>query len=44
MSGYKFIADQIIHIDRYNPQVAARLIIPMTQFKNFKNVYDNYSI
>ncbi|MBL6851387.1 MAG: aminopeptidase N C-terminal domain-containing protein, partial [Alphaproteobacteria bacterium] len=35
-SGYDFIADQITKIDKYNPQVAARLVLPMTQFKNFK--------
>ena len=36
LSGYKFIAEQISQIDKYNPQVASRLILPMTQFKNFK--------
>ena len=36
MSGYKFIAEQISQIDKYNPQVASRLILPMTQFRSFK--------
>ena len=25
-SGYRFIADKVIEIDRFNPQVAARLV------------------
>jgi aminopeptidase N len=36
MSGYKFIAEQISQIDKYNPQVASRLILPMTQFRSFQ--------
>ena len=34
-SGYDFIANQIKKIDRINPQVSARLILPLTQFSNF---------
>ena len=32
----KFIAEQISQIDKYNPQVASRLILPMTQFRSFQ--------
>ena len=35
-SGYKFIAEQVAIIDKNNPQVAARLILPLTRFKNYK--------
>ena len=35
MTGYEFVADQISEIDKYNPQVASRLILPMTRFQNF---------
>ena len=35
MTGYEFVADQISEVDKYNPQVASRLILPMTQFQNF---------
>ena len=31
-SGYQFIADHIIHIDSYNPQIAARLLQAFTLY------------
>ena len=34
-SGYNFISEQISIIDKRNPQVAARLILPLTRFKNY---------
>ncbi len=34
-SGYKFIAEQVAIIDKSNPQAAARLILPLTRFKNY---------
>ena len=34
-SGYKFISEQVAIIDRNNPQAAARLILPLTRFKNY---------
>ncbi len=34
-SGYKFISEQVAIIDKYNPQAAARLILPLTRFKNY---------
>ena len=36
-SGYKFISEQVAIIDKSNPQVAARLILPLTRFNNFTN-------
>ncbi len=33
--GYQFLADQIIELNAINPQVAARLITPLIQFKEF---------
>ncbi len=34
-SGYKFISEQVAIIDKSNPQAAARLILPLTRFKNY---------
>jgi len=34
-SGYNFVSQQISIIDKRNPQVAARLILPLTRFKNY---------
>ena len=34
-SGYKFISEQVAIIDKNNPQVAARLILPLTRFNNY---------
>ena len=31
--GYQFLADQIILVDKINPQVAARLVIPLTEWQ-----------
>ena len=33
--GYEFITDQVIAIDEYNPQVAARILTPLTQWRQF---------
>lgn len=33
--GYQFLADQVADIDRRNPQMAARLIGPLTHWKQF---------
>ncbi len=41
-SGYKFVVDQIITIDKINPQTAARIIKPMTYTSKFdKNTKNN---
>ena len=34
-SGYKFVSEQVAIIDASNPQAAARLILPLTRFKNY---------
>ncbi|CAN5397361.1 aminopeptidase N [soil metagenome] len=33
--GYKFIADQVLDVDRRNPQVASRLVSAFNQWKTF---------
>ncbi len=35
-AGYRFLADQILAVDRINPMVAARLIEPLGGFRRFK--------
>ena len=34
-SGYGFVASQLIEIDKRNPQVAARMALPMTRMSNY---------
>ena len=34
-SGYDFMADQLIEIDRRNPQIAARMALPMTRMSGY---------
>lgn len=34
-AGYQFLADQIIHLNKQNPQIAARLLIPLTKWKKY---------
>ena len=34
-TGYNFISKEVIKIDKINPQISARVVIPMTQFSNF---------
>ena len=34
-AGYTFLADQIIHLDQLNPQIAARLLTPLTAWKKY---------
>jgi len=33
--GYVFLADEILHLDKINPQIAARLLTPFTQWRRF---------
>ncbi len=33
--GYAFLADRVIELDRQNPQIAARLVIPLTRWKKY---------
>ncbi|MFT5706259.1 MAG: aminopeptidase N [Oceanospirillaceae bacterium] len=37
-SGYQFLAEQIIALDKSNPQLAARLIGPLSSWKNYSKV------
>jgi aminopeptidase N len=37
--GYKFIADQVIIIDKFNPQASARLASAFQQWSNYKESY-----
>ncbi|WP_323751101.1 aminopeptidase N [Marinobacter sp.] len=38
-SGYQFLADQVCRLDDSNPQIAARLISPLTRWKKFAPQY-----
>ena len=33
--GYEFLADQVLALDRINPQIAARLLNPLTRWRKF---------
>ena len=33
--GYEFLADQVLALDRLNPQIAARLLNPLTRWRKF---------
>jgi aminopeptidase N len=35
-AGYRFLADQILAVDRFNPMVAARLIEPLGGFRRYR--------
>ena len=34
-SGYDFISKQIMKIDKINPQISARLVLPLTRYSNY---------
>jgi len=34
-SGYEFLADQIIVLNKLNPQIASRLMTPLTRWKKY---------
>ncbi|MFD1218217.1 aminopeptidase N [Microbulbifer celer] len=34
-SGYRFLAEQVSVLDKLNPQIAARLVIPLTHWKKY---------
>jgi aminopeptidase N len=34
-TGYRFLAEQIVAIDSFNPQTAARLVAPLTRWRRF---------
>ena len=33
--GYQFLADLLLEIDSYNPQLAARMVVPLLSFKRY---------
>ncbi|HEY8568661.1 aminopeptidase N [Microbulbifer sp.] len=35
-TGYIFLADQVIALDKLNPQIAARLVTPLTRWKKYR--------
>lgn len=37
--GYQFLADQIVKLNSKNPQIAARLLTPLTTWKRYKKEY-----
>jgi len=40
-SGYSFLADQVCRLDDSNPQIAARLVTPLTRWKKFAPAYSS---
>ncbi|QFT55822.1 aminopeptidase N [Microbulbifer sp. THAF38] len=34
-SGFRFVAEQVILLDKLNPQIAARLVVPITRWKKY---------
>jgi len=40
-SGYRFLADQVCRLDDSNPQIAARLVSPLTRWKKFSRQYSS---
>ena len=34
-SGYNFLAEQILRLDKINPQIAARMLAPLTRWKKY---------
>ncbi|WP_119395655.1 aminopeptidase N [Salinibius halmophilus] len=38
-SGYKFLAEQVIDTDARNPQLASRMIVPLTRWKRYAEQY-----
>lgn len=35
LSGYQLLVDQVLNSDKYNPQLAARLVTPLTRHKRY---------
>lgn len=38
-SGYRFLAQQVNRLDDSNPQIAARLVAPLTRWRKYTDVY-----
>ena len=34
--GYEFLTDQLLDLDKKNPQIAARLMTPLTRWRKFE--------
>ncbi|MEZ5501361.1 MAG: aminopeptidase N [Halioglobus sp.] len=34
-AGYRFLADVVLELDRLNPQIASRLLTPLTKWRNY---------
>ena len=34
-NGYRFLADQVILLDEFDPQIASRMITPLTQWQRY---------
>ncbi|MBT5574744.1 MAG: aminopeptidase N [Alphaproteobacteria bacterium] len=43
-TGYKFLTDQLLMLDKKNPQMSARLALPLTRFGNFTQKRQNMMI
>lgn len=37
-AGYQFLADKVIELNQINPQIASRLVIPLTRFKRMDKI------
>ena len=37
-AGYEFLADRVIELDKQNPQVASRILMPLTRWKKYEPV------
>lgn len=40
-SGYRYIADYLIELDKLNPQVASRIVTPLTQWHKFAPLHQS---
>lgn len=40
-SGYEFLADKVCRLDDSNPQIAARLVTPLTRWRKFAPAYSD---
>jgi aminopeptidase N len=35
-AGYRFLADMVVRLDCANPQLASRLLAPLTKWRNYR--------
>ena len=38
-AGYRLLADEVLRLDPINPQLAARLLTPLTQWQKYADSY-----